>query len=119
MAQRSLCHNAASHDAAPPKVLQAAGPQHCCHTPSVAVTGRQCHNQPGVSLSAPVFTVSEPYSLRVVSSFVASFAKVPWMSVAKHTHVSCLSRYGACLAHSAHAPAMVGSTRPGPLGSCL
>merc|ERR1719272_1708428 len=78
--------------------------QHCCQTPSEAVIGRQCHIQPSGSRAAPMLDVTsscecvpepepepeEPW--RAVVVLVASFAKVPMMSEAKHTHSSWLSR---------------------------
>merc|ERR1740115_534621 len=91
--------------------------QHACHTPAVALTGRQCHTKPDASSLAPVFAVSDPYPLAVVSSLVASLAKVLIMSLAWQEQSSPLSRYGACVLHSEHAPAMVGSVCPAPLGS--
>merc|ERR1719265_1605918 len=94
------------------------GLQHCCHTPGVPLTGRQCHIQPDANLSTPVCSVLNPYFERVVSFFVASFANVVMMSVAWHTQSSPVSRYGAEVAHSAHAPSLVGSGWPAPLGSC-
>merc|ERR1719272_2110082 len=91
--------------------------QHACHTPAVALTGRQCHTKPDASSLAPVFAVSDPYPLAVVSVLVASLAKVLMMSLAWQEQSSPLSRYGAWTLHSAQAPAMVGSVCPGPLGS--
>merc|ERR1719453_1050476 len=89
--------------------------QHCCHTPSVEVIGRQCHIQPSGRRAAPTFEVSslkecvpspEPapdFPTRFVEVFVASFSKVPMMSLAWQTHVSWESKYFACCWHSAQA----------------
>ena len=57
---------------------------HRCHTPVVPLVGRQCHIHLSFSRSAPAFTASKPYLLPVVSFFVASSAKVPFISVAQH-----------------------------------
>merc|ERR1719231_1124215 len=54
---------------------------------------------------------------RFVEVLVASLAKVVMMSVAKHTHGSCESRYSACVAHSAQATDFVSSGFPAPIGS--
>merc|ERR1719231_1883152 len=54
---------------------------------------------------------------RFVEVLVASLAKVVMMSVAKHTHGSCESRYSACVAHSAQATDFVSSGFPAPMGS--
>merc|ERR1719478_1245862 len=56
---------------------------------------------------------------RFVLVFVASFAKVVMMSVAKHTHGSWESRYSAWEAHSAHATDLVSSGFPAPIGSAM
>ena len=69
--------------------------QHACHTPLVALTGRQCHTKPDASSLAPVFAVVDPYPLADVSSLVASLAKVLIMSLAWQEQSSPLSRYGA------------------------
>merc|ERR1719158_1927568 len=99
--------------------------QHCCHTPFVAVIGRQCHIQPSGSLSAPMFEVSSTFlwcppsevPTFLVLVFVASFSKVPMMSVAWHTHSSPPpSKYSLCLEHSSHAKPIVSSGWPGPAG---
>merc|ERR1719162_2457459 len=55
-------------------------------------------------------------STALVSFLVASFSKVLMMSEAWHEQSSPVSRYGADLAHSAHAPAFVGSGWPAPAG---
>merc|ERR1719321_2174037 len=116
---------------APAIVFTVLCPQHICHTPSVAVIGRQCHIQPSGSRSAPMFDVSSTFLCDVtppsvvlvptffVDVFVASFSKVPMMSVAWQTQSSPpLSRYSLCLEDSPHARAMVSSGCPGPAGSC-
>merc|ERR1719235_516558 len=102
--------------------------QHCSQTP-LSERGRQCHIQPDRSWAAPMLEVwsscewvplPEPLleePTRFVEVFVASFAKVVMMSVAKHTHGSCESRYSACVAHSAHATDFVSSGFPAPIGS--
>merc|ERR1719191_345345 len=102
--------------------------QHCSQTP-LSERGRQCHIQPDRSWAAPMLEVwsscewvplPEPLDeepTRFVEVFVASFAKVVMMSVAKHTHGSCESRYSACVAHSAHATDFVSSGFPAPIGS--
>merc|ERR1719326_2621641 len=103
--------------------------QHCCHTPFVAVIGRQCHIHPSGSLSAPMFEVTSTFLCDVtppsvvlvptffVDVFVASFSKVPMMSVAWHTQSSPPpSRYSLCLEHSSHASDIVSSGCPAPAG---
>merc|ERR1719321_910859 len=97
-------------------LLQAA--QHIFHTP-VPDTGRQCQVQPSGSRSAPTCCVLLPNLSAVVSSFVASFANVPMMSVTWHTHSSLpfLPRWGLHFLHSAQATPLASSGIPGPLGS--
>merc|ERR1719231_196310 len=91
--------------------------QHCCQRPFVFDKGLQCHIQPSARRFAPMFSVFVPKPSRDVRVFVASFAKVPMISVAWQTQGSFLSRYGACFAHSAHAIAWPSSGIPRPLGS--
>merc|ERR1719172_166591 len=103
-------------------------PQHCSHTP-LSERGRQCHIQPERNWAAPMLEVwsscecvplpdpDPDLPTRFVEVLVASLAKVVMMSVAKHTHGSCESRYSACVAHSAQATDFVSSGFPAPIGS--
>merc|ERR1719335_29343 len=91
-------------------------PPHSFHTP-VDETGRQCQVQPSGSRSAPTCCVFLPVLLFVVRVFVASFAKVPMMSVTWQTQSSFPSfeRYSAQALHSSHAVFLASSGMPGPL----
>merc|ERR1719453_3004000 len=62
--------------------------QHCCHTPSVEVIGRQCHIQPSGRRAAPTLEVSslkvwvpspdpEDLPTRFVEVFVSSAIPAP------------------------------------------
>merc|ERR1719231_1989693 len=90
-------------------------PPHCFQTP-VEETGRQCQVQPSGSRSAPICCVFLPILLLVVRVFVASFAKVPMMSVTWQTQSSFPSfeRYSAQALHSSHAVFLASSGMPGP-----
>merc|ERR1719335_1696348 len=102
-------------------------PQHCSHTP-LSERGRQYHIQPERNWAAPMLEVwsscecvplpdpDPDLPTRFVEVLVASLVKVVMISVAKHTHGSCESRYSACVAHSAHATDLVSSGFPAPIG---
>merc|ERR1719335_2080676 len=102
--------------------------QHCSQTP-LSERGWQCHIQPERSWAAPMLEVwsscecvplpdpDPDLPTRFVEVLVASLAKVVMMSVAKHTHGSCESRYSACVAHSAQATDFVSSGFPAPIGA--
>merc|ERR1719428_172535 len=104
--------------------------QHCSQTP-LSERGRQCHIQPERNWAAPILEVwsscecvplpdpDPDLPTRFVEVLVASLAKVVMISVAKHTHGSCESRYSACVAHSAHATDFVSSGFPAPIGAPL
>merc|ERR1719220_2319255 len=95
----------------PPQARAAQGQD--SHAP-VPVTGRQCHTQPDLSCSAPVFSVTCPYSRALVSDLLASFSNVVMMSETVHAQSSM---FASCFLHSSHASSLVGSVSPAPLGS--